>query len=91
MAWRRRCVPSFLGIMDDRLMETLACLSTQASRWAAAVFFSELLVFRTCDRIKLTEPESFSNIEVRTKDQLWARRHHRSMVSSLPNGFPRMS
>ena len=28
VVWHRRCVPSFLGIMDDRLMETLICLST---------------------------------------------------------------
>ena len=48
-------------------------------------------MFGTCDRIKLTEPESFSNIEVRTEDQLWERQHHRSMASSLSNGFPRMS
>ena len=54
----------------------------QASRRAAATFFFELLVLGTRDCVKLTQPEPFSNIEVRAKDKLWERQRHGFIATS---------
>ncbi|KAI1795699.1 Rec8 like protein-domain-containing protein [Ganoderma leucocontextum] len=87
---RRELQPNPEEPEEDKYM-SFNNMAQKASRRAAAAFFFELLVLGTRDCVKLTQPEPFSNIEVRAKDKLWERQRHGSMAPSSTNGFPRMS
>ena len=58
-------------------------MSEKASRRAASSFFFELLVLGTRDCVKVSQADSYENIEIRAKDKLWERQRHNSVAPSV--------
>jgi cohesin complex subunit SCC1 len=55
---------------DDQFL-SFTKVAQKASRRAASAFFFELLVLSTRDCVRITQNESFGNIEIRAKEKLW--------------------